>query len=109
MADNNIETNTNMDIKVEARRYSLLDTPQKRRVRQVISDSLTSDVRDECPGLVILVLSFDEYDVMQAALKERANRKRKINTISNLMDRQANSNVTLKYLTLNIESIPNRQ
>ena len=56
---------------------NLLDTDEKRRIRQIISDSLTSDVRDECPGLVVLVLSFDEYDIMRQALKERADRKRR--------------------------------
>lgn len=56
-----------------------LDTEAKRTLRQKIDEILTPELRNECPGLAILVLSLDEYDLMQEALKEKANRKQKAN------------------------------
>lgn len=34
-----------------------LDTEPKRRIRQIINENLTESVRNECPGIAILVLS----------------------------------------------------
>ncbi|CAH6420107.1 Hypothetical protein HVR_LOCUS1099 [uncultured virus] len=63
-------------------RNNLLDTPEKQRLRHYISEILTQDVKNECPGLTILVLSREEYEIMMDALKEKANRMRKQNIIN---------------------------
>ena len=56
--------------------HNILDTDAKRRLRQLIDEILTPQVIDECPGLAIMVLSIDEYEIMMEALKKEADRKR---------------------------------
>lgn len=55
--------------------HDYLDTDQKRLLRRVISESLSPEVRAQCRGHKITVLS-DEYWIMMDALKEKADRKR---------------------------------
>lgn len=62
-------------------RYSILDTEEKRRMRQKISDILTPEVKNECPGLAILVVTIYEYEIMMEALKNESIRKRMNNPI----------------------------
>jgi hypothetical protein len=57
---------------------NILDTEPKRRIREIINANLTESVRNECPGIAILVLTLDEYDTIMEALRERADRKRKV-------------------------------
>lgn len=55
--------------------YDLLDTDAKRLLRATIKDSLTPEIRQQCDGLKVLVLSCDEYDLMMLALRERGERR----------------------------------
>ncbi len=59
-------------------RYDPLDTEEKRKLRQKISDVLTPDVRRECPGLAIMVVSLEEYAVIRNALRKEADRKKRL-------------------------------
>lgn len=70
----------------------LLDTEPKRLLRQRISEILTPELRRECDGLTVLVISKEEYKFMVNAMIERAERKRAERGI----------NVNTKELTLNI-------
>lgn len=56
--------------------HNILDTDAKRRLRQRIDEILTPELIDECPGLAIMVVSVDEYEVIMEALRNEANRKR---------------------------------
>ena len=56
--------------------YDLLDTDAKRLLRATIADCLTDEIREQCHGLKVLVLSPDEYGVMMNALEETSKRKR---------------------------------
>ncbi|CAH6419442.1 Hypothetical protein HVR_LOCUS632 [uncultured virus] len=57
--------------------FDPLDTPAKQLIRERIDTLLTPELRRECSGLAILVLSVDEFHIVQNALKEVADRKRK--------------------------------
>lgn len=57
-------------------RHDYLDTEQKRLLRRTLDECLPGEVREECKGLVILVYTLDEYEIVMDALKEKANRKR---------------------------------
>lgn len=70
----------------------LLDTEPKRILRQRISEILTPELRRECNGLTVLVISREEYEFMISAIKERAERKCTARYI----------NLNPKELTLNI-------
>jgi len=78
--------NTNMKIKYlykmatinRQEQYDPLDTEAKRRVRQKIDEILTPELRHECNGLAITVLTIDEYQIMLNALRESSDRKKQI-------------------------------
>ena len=53
-----------------------LDTEGKRILRQKISEILTPELQNECPGLAIMVLTLDEYEMFMSSLKNEAIRKR---------------------------------
>lgn len=65
--------NEPLDIK-----FDPLDTQQKERVRQKISEALTPELKSECSGLVILVLTYCEHELMMECLKNESIRKQKI-------------------------------
>lgn len=55
--------------------YHSLDTPEKQLLRQKISEILTPEIREQCKGLVITVLSANEQDIVMNALTEVSERK----------------------------------
>ena len=59
-------------------KFDPLDTEQKERVRQKISEVLTPELKSECPGLVILVLTYCEHELMMDCLKRESIRKQNI-------------------------------
>jgi hypothetical protein len=58
--------------------HDYLDTEAKRRYRDVLRESITPELRAECPGLVVVVLSRAELDIMMDALREKSENKRKL-------------------------------
>ena len=59
-------------------KFDPLDTLEKERVRQKISEVITPEFKSECPGLVILVLTYCEHELMMDCLKKESIRKQKI-------------------------------
>jgi hypothetical protein len=67
-----------MELVTRQEKYDPLDTEAKRRVRQKIGEMLTPELKQECPGLAILVLTVDEYEIVRSALRESGQRKMNI-------------------------------
>lgn len=65
-----------MEMLNRQQQYDPLDTEAKRLVRQKIDGILTPELRRECPGLAIMVLSVAEYQIIRVALRESGRRKK---------------------------------
>jgi hypothetical protein len=63
--------------------YRSIDTPQKQLLRQKISEILTPEIREQCKGLVVTVLSTNEQEIVKNALTEVSERKIRERTIKN--------------------------
>ena len=57
--------------------YDPLDTPAKKIVRNRIRALMDSEIKEECKGLAIIVLSVEEHEIVLKALKEVSARKRR--------------------------------
>ena len=55
---------------------NLFDSSSKSRLREFLDEIITPEIKDECPGVRVLVLTIDEYDMMMGAVRESAERQR---------------------------------
>lgn len=56
--------------------HDYLDTEQKRLLRRSMVSGLSPEVRNQCRGLIVLVLTEDEHGIIVDALRDTADRKR---------------------------------
>lgn len=56
---------------------TILDTPAKRLMREKIKEMWTNELKHQCKGLAVIVLSLEERQIVLNALKEVAGRKRR--------------------------------
>lgn len=55
--------------------YRSLDTPEKQLLRKKIAEILTPEIKQQCKGLVVTVLSTHEQSILMDALTEVSERK----------------------------------
>lgn len=55
---------------------TVLDTPAKRLMRERIKTMWADELKQQCKGLAVIVLSLEERQLVMHALQEVADRKR---------------------------------
>jgi hypothetical protein len=60
-------------------RYYSPEIEARRRMLSRIDEMLTPEVKKECPGLAIMVLTLDEYEIVMNALEKISQQKKKNN------------------------------
>jgi hypothetical protein len=81
---------------------NLLEIESKRKLLLRLDQILTPEFKSECPGLAIMVLSVNEYEVVMNALNEVSRRKKRILHTAPKIENVSSYNKYSNGLTLNI-------
>lgn len=55
--------------------YNEIIAESRRKIKEILHNTITDDVKNDCPGMVIIPLSIDEFMTLKRLLSESSERK----------------------------------